>query len=245
MRVLFLLLMLSSTASAQMVSGPEDYNPPGMDGGESVAAESPVAESSSGGGWDYDWSGSYWGIAGGYAVGGQEARDIASIVSGEEMVRGQVIGAYAGTNHQFSRIVFGTEMDINKGAIAGEFVLPGSTWACATAAASCSTEIGWHGSLRGRAGFAMNSFLPYVTAGGTLGQTTSNFTGLGFSEKVSGLGYGWVAGVGLEYAVMRNLVLRAEGLHYELSDVAERFGIGEAGAKASFNTVRIGASLKF
>jgi outer membrane immunogenic protein len=156
-----------------------------------------------------------------------------------------VFSAFAGSNHQFSRIVFGTEMDISKGAIAGSFVLPGSTWACGTAAAQCTTEVGWHGSLRGRVGFAMNSFLPYVTAGGTLGETTSSFNGLGLSEKVSGLGYGWVAGAGLEYAVMRNLVLRGEALHYELSDVAERFGAGEAGANANFNVLRIGAALKF
>jgi outer membrane immunogenic protein len=231
---------LSSAGLAQMVEGPEQYNPPGMEQSDNTASSD-----SSGGGWDYDWSGSYWGIAGGYALGSQKARDIASVISADETVHGTVVGAYAGTNRQISRFVFGTEMDVSKGAIAGDFVLPGSAWACGTAAANCSTEVGWHGSLRGRAGFAMNSFLPYVTVGGTLGETTSSFSGLGVSEKVSGIAYGWVAGVGLEYALMRNLILRGEALHYELSDVAERFGVGEAGASANFNVLRIGASLKF
>jgi outer membrane immunogenic protein len=234
--VLVSSVFLASSALAQ------DYDDQST---EEFTPDSQVQESSSGGGWDYDWSGNYYGMNLGYSLGHQGSTDIANIVSGEEMVSGAVFGGYTGQNFQLSRIVLGTEADFSLAKVSGRFELPGSAWACGTSSFGCENSVEWFGSIRGRAGFAVNSLLPYATAGVALAGVDSVFKGAGVNQRVNGFGYGYVFGGGLEYSVMKNITIRGEALHYQLSDVKETVGLSEIAVETAFNVVRLGVDVKF
>jgi outer membrane immunogenic protein len=196
-------------------------------------------------GWDYDWSGSYFGLTAAYAMGSHDTLGVGGIDTGSRDLSGGAIGGFVGQNYHISKIVLGTEMDFSKSDISGSFELPGSLIACNGGGFSCGTDINWYGTFRGRAGVAMGDFLPYVTGGVAVGGVNSSFKGPGFDTNVSGLGVGWVVGAGLEYAVMKNLNVRAEALHFDLSDVSDTVLGTKVTTDSQFSVVRAGASLKF
>lgn len=232
------LAMLNS-ALAQEAG--DDYVAP-----ESYAAASENSDGgSSGAGWDYDWSGSYFGVSAAYAFGSHDTLGVGGIDTGSRDLSGGALGGFVGQNYHVSRIVFGTEMDFSKSSITGNFNLPGSLVACNGGGFSCGTEVNWYGTFRGRAGVAMGNFLPYATAGLAVGGVNTHFSGPGVDTNVSGLGVGWVAGAGLEYAVMKNLNVRAEALHFDLSDVSDSVLGTKVSTDTQFTVARVGASLKF
>lgn len=111
-------------------------------------------------------------------------------------------------------------------------------------------------SVRGRVGVAMNNFLVYGTAG--IGyaeyEFSSTFTNIGFNpetDSVFSSDWGPVYGGGLEYGA-GNLVLRVEGLHYDV-DSSFTFAGGEIPDAdggdfidwGGVTVVRGGASYKF
>jgi outer membrane immunogenic protein len=201
--------------------------------------------SSSDTGWDYDWSGSYFGLSAAYAVGSHDTLGIGGIDTGSRDLSGAAFGGFAGHNYHISKIVIGTEMDFSKSSISGSFKLPGSLLACNGGGFSCGTDINWNGTMRARAGVPMGDFLPYATAGLAVAGVNTSFKGPGIDTKLSGLGLGWVLGVGIEYAVMKNLNIRAEALHYDLSDVTDTVLSTKVTTDAQFTVVRAGVSLKF
>jgi outer membrane immunogenic protein len=213
---------------------------------ESYASASENSDgSSSDTGWDYDWSGSYFGLTAAYALGSHDTLGVGGIDTGSRDLSGSALGGFVGQNYHISKVVFGTEMDFSKSNITGSFSLPGSLVACNGSGFSCDTDITWYGTFRGRAGVAMGNFLPYATAGIAAGGVNSSFKGPGLDTKISGLGVGWVLGAGIEYAVMKNLNVRAEALHYDLSDVSDTVLGTKVSTDSQFSVVRAGASLKF
>jgi outer membrane immunogenic protein len=213
---------------------------------ESYAAATDSNDGSSNAtGWDYDWSGSYFGLTAAYAFGSHDTLGVGGIDTGSRDLSGGALGGFVGQNYHFSKLVIGTEMDFSKSDISGSFELPGSMLACNGGGFSCGTDINWYGTVRARAGVAIGDFLPYVTGGVAVGGVNSSFKGPGVDTTVSGLGVGWVAGAGLEYAVMKNLNVRAEALHYDLSDVSDTVLGTKVTTDAQFSVVRAGVSLKF
>ncbi len=196
-------------------------------------------------GWDYDWSGSYLGLTAAYAIGSHDTLGLGGIDTGSRDLSGGALGGFMGQNYHISRVVLGTEMDFSKANINGSFELPGSLIACNGVGYSCGTDINWYGTLRGRAGFTIGDVLPYATAGVAVGGVNSSFKGPGVDTNISGLGVGWVVGAGVEYALMKNLNVRAEALHFDLSDVSDTVLGTKVTTDAQFSVVRAGASLKF
>jgi outer membrane immunogenic protein len=201
--------------------------------------------SSSNNGWAYDWSGSYIGVSAAYAMGSHDTLGVGGLDTGSQDLSGTALGGFVGQNYQLSRIVLGTEMDFSKSDISGSFDLPGSLVACTGAGFRCGTDVSWYGTFRGRAGVAIGDFLPYATAGFAVGGVNSSFNGPGLDANVSGLGVGWVLGAGLEYAVMKNLNVRAEALHFDLSDVSDTVLGTKVKTDSQFSVLRAGVSLKF
>jgi outer membrane immunogenic protein len=229
MKYLFVALaVLASPACA------EDYVPP-------ESYETPEVSS----GWDYDWSGSYLGVSAALATGQHDTIGVGGISASSDDLTGTGLGLYLGQNYHVTRFVFGTEMDFAKTDISGKFDLPGSLVACSAVGFSCDTSINWVGSFRGRAGVAFNSFLPYVTAGIAVAGVDTRFAGPLLDKNVGGLGVGYVLGAGLDYAVMKNLVVRGEVLHYELSDVGDTVLGTKVSSDPQFTVGRVGVSLKF
>ena len=137
-------------------------------------------------------------------------------------------GAHAGYNFQMGSFVVGGEAD----ALLANFTGSGST----------SLSQHFLGSIRAKAGFAFGDFLLYGTAGPGWGAVQySNWFGT-HDTTVDGI----VFGVGAEYALTRNLSLRAEFLSYQFGDVSYTAIPFYAGSEsATVNMARIGANFRF
>jgi outer membrane immunogenic protein len=196
----------------------------------------------------YNWSGIYVGAQVGYAVGGNADYvyddDDDSDYNYSHDLDGLLGGIYAGYNHQFSNnIVLGVEGDAEWSDVDGEGATPDSD------PYSASSSIKWTGSARVRLGYAIDRFLPYVTGGVAVG-------GLSFTEFNNGDFYsedddvnlvGWTLGVGSEYAVTDNWIMRAKYRYTKFSD--EDFTTQpedeDYNADADIHDISIGIAYKF
>ncbi len=143
----------------------------------------------------YSWQGPYAGANLGYQSG--------SVSNSPADPSGVVGGVQAGYNRQHGQFVFGAETDLQVSDADDRF----APWKFSNP---------WFGTLRGRAGFAMNSVLFYGTAGLAYGTLRLENTLTGVSESRANAG--WAAGAGLEVALMGNWTARAEYLYVDLSD---------------------------
>ncbi|MCL2715188.1 MAG: porin family protein [Alphaproteobacteria bacterium] len=163
------------------------------------------------------WGGPYVGVNLGYqwgAVGGSAAAP-----------SGVIGGAQAGFNLQNGPLVYGIEAD-----------LQGSGASDSAAAVKFSNP--WFGTLRGRAGYAFDSFLVYGTAGLALGELRAE--SFGWSDSHTSVG--WTIGLGGEVGLTPNWTAKVEYLHLDLS--SNRFRTGNANDYSS-NVLRAGVNYHF
>lgn len=188
----------------------------------------------------YNWTGFYAGAKGGYASGRSGFRYTTGAQANHNS-KGFVGGLYAGYNHQYSNnIVLGLEADVNIGSING------STH-CPNPAFRCTSKLDWYSSLRGRAGYAMDRFLPYVTAGVAYGGVRKHtISPANVRAGQSRDRVGATVGAGLEYAVTKNLSVRAE---YSYLNFSGRTYTVDAGlrvkGKNDAHVVMVGLTYKF
>jgi outer membrane immunogenic protein len=141
----------------------------------------------------YSWAGTFFGLNAGYEWG--------RTTSIGAHPAGGVGGAQVGYNWQTGAFVFGGETDLQFSA-AGDTFAP---WQFSNP---------WFGSVRGRAGFAMNNVMFYATAGLSYGGLRAQ---LAAASETKNLG-GWAAGAGVEVGLSGNWSARAEYLFMDLSD---------------------------
>lgn len=156
----------------------------------------------------FSWSGFYVGINGGYGWGQSNWTDTVTLATtGNFDISGGLVGGTVGYNLEAGRLVFGLESDFDWGNIKGS-----TATGCATI---CETSSDWLGTLRGRVGYGLERFLPYVTAGLAYGHVKGAMAGVGgFGDgKV-----GWTAGGGLEYAFVANFSAKIEYLYVDLGN---------------------------
>jgi outer membrane immunogenic protein len=170
-----------------------------------------------------NWTGFYLGVLGGYGWGTADTS-----AAGDIDADGFDIGGYAGANWQWGNFVIGAE---------GDLLYPfrdGSS-------AGITAEQGLNGSLRGRAGIALDRFLVYGT-GGLAGTQLELSSAAGSDEETL---WGWTAGAGVEAMVLDNVTARIE---YRYTDYdAENFNLGGAAVNSDFSdhAIRGGIGLKF
>ncbi len=177
----------------------------------------------------YNWTGFYVGINGGWATGDAEMGAIGIDVDGG------LVGATLGYNWQVGQAVFGVEGDIAWSGIEGS---------SACGALTCTVDNNWLGTVRGRLGYAIDRFMPYVTGGLAFGDIEASATGLaGASETQTG----WTAGGGVEFALPANWTAKGEYLYVDLGDFTcsvAACGAAAAGA-VSFNAHVLRAGLNY
>jgi outer membrane immunogenic protein len=166
----------------------------------------------------YDWTGGYFGLNVGY----QWAR----VTNLGARPQGPAGGAQAGYNWQVGQFVFGGETDLQLSGAGDTF----AAWQFSNP---------WFGSVRGRAGFAMNNVLFYATAGLGFGELKAQIGGAVESKRHLGFN----AGAGMEVGLARNWSARAEYLFMDLSDR----GYVLTGANNGFeaNQLRLGVNYRF
>jgi outer membrane immunogenic protein len=159
-----------------------------------------------------NWTGIYLGLNGGFTFGASSWTDsVTGGSTGDFGTSGFVLGGTAGANYQIGSLVFGVEAD-GDWADASGF---GTVTATSLCTGGCLTKNTWLSTVRGRAGYALDRFLIYGTAGAALGNVRANFSNDPVSSATKA---GWTVGAGVEVGFARNWSAKAEYLFVDLAD---------------------------
>jgi outer membrane immunogenic protein len=161
----------------------------------------------------YDWNGFYvGGNAGvGWTNGGHVT--VSDPVLGAQSISvanrsGFIGGVQVGSNLQYESFVYGLEADIQY-ANAGTSINWGPYGRLGLSSGSSG---GYFGTVRGRAGYAIDRTLLYLTGGLAYGGLNKSPLG---GSSTSNIGYAF--GGGVEYAFTQNWTVKAEALYINLS----------------------------
>jgi len=153
----------------------------------------------------YNWSGFYIGASAGWSWGDSTASTTSPGNNFNIPLNGGILGAQAGYNWMFAgNWVLGVEGDISWSGEKGKITHP-----IAGPPETVSQSLDWLGTIRGRVGYAMGAWMPYVTAGFAWGNgTRSSSLGGGSSQTLLHTGY--VLGLGAEWAFAQNWTAKIE-----------------------------------
>ena len=164
----------------------------------------------------YNWTGFYVGAQGMYGHGETKWEYVDDLgARADHTINGFMGGIFLGYNYQFPiNVVVGVETDFNYGRIYGSASAPNPAYLV-------NTDVDWVGSTRIRAGYAIGRFLPYVGAGVAYGHASIYTTyippvALHGDYGESNTYFGWTPSAGLEFAITKNLLARAEYSYYDL-----------------------------
>jgi outer membrane immunogenic protein len=180
----------------------------------------------------FNWTGFYVGVNGGGGFGSSW-----SDLTGHFGTSGGVAGGTVGYNAQFGRWVLGGEGDMDWSNVGGN-----TSNGCPV---GCSVQNNWLGTVRGRAGYSFDRFLPYVTGGLAVGDVNASAPGFAGQDPTQ---LGWTAGAGVEYAVAPNWSAKVEYLRVDLGRFNCGLNCGPAPTdNVSFheNLVRGGINFRF
>jgi outer membrane immunogenic protein len=141
------------------------------------------------------WAGFYAGLDVGYA--GSRVTDNTNAVSFSPV--GGMGGAYAGYNWHTGLLVAGLEGDVGYIGLTQNLQ-------------NLTLNSGWYGDVTGRLGVTFGPVMMYGKGGYAYYQGAAGVTG---TSVASGGWNGWTAGGGIEYALAKNVLLRAEYLHFD------------------------------
>lgn len=139
---------------------------------------------------------------------------------------GPVFGAFLGYNMQWDQLVLGFDL-----AYKYPSVLDAST-------DTTQFKLVDYGTLRGRAGYALGQFLPYAALGVAVGRFNyGNMVSGTFTGKDNAFDVGFVAGLGIDWAITRSVFLRAEWEYIAFATVNA--------TTATTNTGQLGIGVRF
>jgi outer membrane immunogenic protein len=166
----------------------------------------------------YSWRGPYLGVNGGYQWG--------KITNNVVEPSGFLGGLQAGYNWQVDQFVFGGETDIQLSGADDTF----APWKFSNP---------WFGTLRARAGYALNNILFY----GTFGLAYGGIKGeLGIIDETQ-THVGWAGGFGMEVGFTPNWSAKAEYLYMDLGN--RPYAITGVSNGFETNMVRFGINYRF
>lgn len=166
----------------------------------------------------YNWAGAYAGINLGYQWG-----SVSNTSTNPSGIEGGLQGGYNWQNGQF---VYGVETDLQISGADDTF-------------APYKFSNPWFGTLRGRAGMAMNNILFYGTFGLAYGGVKGEKSGL--SEDKTHVG--WAAGLGAEVGLTPNWSAKLEYLYADLS--SRTYSVTGTDNGLSSSVLRVGVNYHF
>ena len=182
-------------------------------------------------------------------------------------------GGFIGYNSQWQNLILGIEANYthspvtvtaSESPILDRVVSAGSLGYSVNLSGTGTLDVTDYGSLRARAGYIINNFLPYGFVGFVLGSGNYAVTSLIYGQQSSAtppvlpctpsltcvdynfansdakngaLMYGFSVGGGLDYALTQNIFLRGEFEYVQFAPIAD--------IVASIITARVGAGIKF
>jgi outer membrane immunogenic protein len=159
-------------------------------------------------------------------IGGNIGYAWGSVNNNPTKPSGFVGGVQAGYNFQNGPWVFGIEGDIQASGADDTF----APWKFSNP---------WFGTVRGRAGYALNNILFYGTAGLAFGELRGQTFGLTESHTTAG----WTIGGGAEVGLTQNWSAKLEYLYIDLS--TSQFAITGVSNGYSASVVRAGVNYRF
>jgi outer membrane immunogenic protein len=216
----------------------------GLTAASALAFSASAADLNAGGGYkDYVpaavWSGFYFGgnLGYGWGASGRLANDAGF---GGVSPAGWLGGVQGGYNWQGygSPFVLGIETDIQASTILGQ----GSD----SNGAAYKSRLQALGTVRGRAGYAMDRALVYFTGGLAYGSVDNEAIDGTYVNNQNSVVTGYVLGGGLEYKVKRDLSFKVEYQYVNLGKNDPSDGVSSYSAAGgtvhddAFNTVRVG-----
>ncbi len=217
----------------------------------------------------FSWSGFYAGVHGAWFSDSGEAErtGVTGVSPAALPVRAGLSdsglggGAQIGYLWDFGSVVAGVEADLTAMDM-GRSRSGVGTEGAFSLRTDLSSQLNWFGTLKGRIGFTVPSFLPFVertlvyATGGLAyaqidrqAQITVTPPGVGPQASSDEWTTGFVIGGGSEYALTRNVSLKSETLYYRLQD--ETLTLTRAGDQASYRfkndgwISRVGLNVRF
>jgi outer membrane immunogenic protein len=158
----------------------------------------------------YDWSGFYIGLNGGYGFG---SSNWAPVITEHFKTSGALAGGTVGINYQGGPFVVGFEADADWAGFKGS----SSTAAyCMALGVTCETKQDWLVTARARVGYAFSRLLIFGTAGGATGEIRAGLNPPGKFDTTNS--FGWTAGGGLEAGITENWTAKVEYLYVDLGN---------------------------
>jgi outer membrane immunogenic protein len=166
----------------------------------------------------YNWTGAYVGLNAGYQWG--------KVTNSALDPDGFAGGLQGGYNWQSGQFVFGGEADF-QGSTADDTFAP---WKFSNP---------WFGTVRARAGYALNNVLFYGTAGFAYGDLKGELNGFDETKTLTG----WAAGAGMEVGLTPNWSVKVEYLYMDLGSRAYTITGTDNGFQS--NMLRLGINYHF
>lgn len=166
----------------------------------------------------YNWTGLYAGLNLGYEWG--------KVTNSSIDPGGVAGGGQIGYNWQIGQFVFGAETDIQISGADDTF-------------APYKFSNPWFGTLRGRAGFAINNVLLFGSLGLAYGNLKGEFLGIDESKTL----VGWAGSLGMEVGLTPNWSAKVEYLYMDLGSRAYTITGVDNGLQASY--LRLGVNYHF
>lgn len=176
------------------------------------------------------WTGFYAGVHAGWTGGEFKTTDTATLVKQTQRDNSLSGGALVGYNYQINQFVLGLEADITA------FDLEKSKSGNIT---GLETSSKWLATVRGRVGYAVDRFLPFVTAGVAFTDSKQAYAGAAESKTRTG----YALGAGVDYAFTNNIIGRVE-YQYAKFD-GDKFNVVGDKSDLAFHTVRAAVIYKF
>ncbi|BAV46415.1 outer membrane protein OmpA [Mesorhizobium sp. 113-1-2] len=150
---------------------------------------------------DWTWQGAYAGVFGAGTLDHYKITEPGFAGTSTHSVGSATIGGFTGYNFQSSNIVYGVEGELG-------YRFKKSTFHDVPGAGILDVSTGLFGSLKGRVGMDMGTYLPFVTAGVTAAQLKTFYPP--FSAEADATLVGGIVGAGVDVALTHNVFLRGE-----------------------------------
>jgi outer membrane immunogenic protein len=185
-----------------------------------------------------DWTGFYVGVMGGYGFGNTDTTG--GVASGIQ-TNGLLGGVTVGGNYQFDSFVLGVE---------GDIAWSGQSGSATCAAATCSADYDWIGSVRGRAGYVIDPVLLYATGGLAVARVNTSVSPVapGTTGSHSDTYTGWTVGAGAEAAVTEQLSAKIEYSYSDFGDQtapANTLAAGATTVSPTSHAIKVGLNYRF